>query len=71
MAEGRRAIELVLGTAPWLVLAGLVEGFVTPRGIGVPGALGASAFGLAILYWTLVIWRGRPERVRAGRGTSP
>ena len=27
--EARPAMELVLGTMPWLVLAGLVEGFVT------------------------------------------
>ncbi len=31
-AEARVAVEIVLGTAPWLVLAGLVEGFITPAG---------------------------------------
>lgn len=54
----RRGIEVVAGTAPWLVVAGLVEGFLTPRRIGVPAAL-AVGFGLAALYWTLVVWRGR------------
>ncbi len=61
--EGRSACEIVLGTAPWLVLAGLVEGFVTPKGLGFEGAL---AFGLAlgVIYWVLLILRGRPERKR-------
>ena len=33
--EARAAIEMMLGTAPWLVLAGLVEGFLTPSGTGL------------------------------------
>lgn len=57
--EGRQAIELIIGTAPWLVLAGLVEGFVTPRGVGALGAL-AVGVPLGVLYWSLVVWRGRP-----------
>jgi uncharacterized membrane protein SpoIIM required for sporulation len=74
MAEGRRAIELVLGTAPWLIVAGLVEGFVTPREIGVPAAL-AVGFGLGAVYWGLVLWRGGPEPApqaeTAGRAAAP
>ena len=60
--EGRVACEIVLGTAPWLVLAGLVEGFVTPRGLGFVGAV---AFGVVLgaIYWALLIWRGRPDGV--------
>ena len=30
--EARAAVEIVLGTAAWLVVAGLVEGFLTPVG---------------------------------------
>jgi uncharacterized membrane protein SpoIIM required for sporulation len=58
VAEGRRAVEIVLGTVPWLVLAGLVEGFVTPRGLGWGGA---TSLGVALgsLFWGLVLWRGR------------
>ena len=57
--EARKAIAIILGTAPWLVVAGLVEGFVTPRGTGLPAVVGVG-FGLGLLYWTLV-WRlGRP-----------
>ena len=36
--EARPAMELVLGTMPWLVLAGLVEGFVTGD-LGLAGAI--------------------------------
>lgn len=57
--EARAATEIVLGTAGWLVVAGLVEGFVTPAGnpLGVVLAIG---FGLGMLFWGLVVWRGRP-----------
>jgi len=66
--EARAAMELVLGTAVWLVVAGLTEGLVTPLGIGVGPALAVGA-GLAAAYWGLV-WRlGAP--VTAAPGTSP
>ena len=58
--EARAAVELALGTAPWLVLAGLVEGFVTPEGLGLgPAVVVGLAFGAA--YWALVALRGGPE----------
>lgn len=64
--EARAAAELALGTAPWLVLAGLVEGFVTPRGLPLGAAL---AVGLTLggIYWLLVILRGGPEPSTASR----
>ena len=44
--EARTAIGLLLGTAPWFVLAGLVEGFVTPaadrRGPALSSGLGSA-----------------------------
>ena len=50
--EARPAMEIVLGTMPWLVLAGLVEGFVTRRRSGprrrrslVGGGLGVAVLG--------------------------
>jgi uncharacterized membrane protein SpoIIM required for sporulation len=58
-SEARVAVEIVLGTAPWLVLAGLVEGFVTPRGLGLGTAV-AIGVTLGAVYWALVLWRGRP-----------
>ena len=59
--EARAAVEIVLGTAVWLVVAGLVEGFLTPAGKGLTVVL-IVGFGLGIIYWGLVIWRGRPDR---------
>ncbi len=59
--EARAAVEIVLGTAVWLVVAGLVEGFLTPAGKGLTVVL-IVGFGLGALYWGLVIWRGAPER---------
>jgi uncharacterized membrane protein SpoIIM required for sporulation len=56
-AEGRRAVQLVVGTAPWLVVAGLVEGFITPTGIG-PVMAGLLGGGLGATFWLLVWWRG-------------
>jgi uncharacterized membrane protein SpoIIM required for sporulation len=55
--EARRTVLIALGTAPWLVLAGLVEGFLTPTGLGLMPAL---TIGLALgaIYWTLIAWRG-------------
>jgi uncharacterized membrane protein SpoIIM required for sporulation len=55
--EARRTVLIALGTAPWLVLAGLVEGFLTPRGIGLAAAL-AVGIALAAIYWLAVVWRG-------------
>ena len=69
IAEARRGVELVLGTAPWLVLAGLVEGFVTPRGVGVGGAI-AVGVALAAVYWALVLWRGGPDPEEAAAGAA-
>lgn len=58
--EARNAIVIVLGTVPWVILAGLIEGFVTRAGFGlVPGIV--LGVGVAALYWTLVLVRGRPR----------
>ena len=60
--EARATIELVLGTAVWLVVAGLVEGFVTPRGLGLTTVLTVGGL-LGAIFWGLVLWRGAPARV--------
>ena len=67
-SEGRAAIEVVLGTALWLVVAGLTEGLVTPLGIGPWWAVVVGA-GLGGLYWALV-WR-QGAAAKAGPGTLP
>jgi uncharacterized membrane protein SpoIIM required for sporulation len=56
--EAPRAVLLVLCTAPWLVLAGLVEGFVTPHKLPLAAAIAVSV-GIAAPYWVLVATRGR------------
>ncbi len=58
--EGRAAVEVALGSAALLVPCGVVEGFVTPRGLTLPYAL-AVGLGLGALYWAMVLWRGRPD----------
>jgi uncharacterized membrane protein SpoIIM required for sporulation len=56
-AEAGRSVGIVLGTMPWLILAGLVEGFVTGTyGIAVVLPLGIA---LGALYWGLVFTLGR------------
>jgi uncharacterized membrane protein SpoIIM required for sporulation len=62
--EARGAVQMVLGTAPWLVLAGLTEGFVTPRALPLAAAL-AVGLAWAILFWSLVLLRGSHGRARA------
>lgn len=57
--EARPAMELVLGTMPWLVLAGVFEGFVTGH-VSLTAALVIGP-GLGVVYWGLVIWRGGSE----------
>ena len=64
-AEAPRAVLLVLATAPWLVVAGLVEGFVTPHHLALLPAL-AVGVGIATPYWACVALVGR--RVRAPGG---
>jgi uncharacterized membrane protein SpoIIM required for sporulation len=61
--EARPAISIVLGTIPWVILAGIIEGFVTRAGFGlVPGIVLGVAVGAT--YWTLVVVRGRPRHAR-------
>ena len=56
--EARPAVEIAVGTAPWLVLCGFLEGFAT--GPELPVALQASlGFALFGVFWGLVAWRGR------------
>ncbi len=56
--EARAAVVVVAGTVPWIVLAGLIEGYVTRAGFGlVPGAV--LGVGVGAAYWALVLTRGR------------
>ncbi len=62
-AEARPAMEIVLGTMPWLVLAGLIEGFFTGSAPSLVASL-IVGFGLGAVYWAL-FW------LRGVRATSP
>jgi uncharacterized membrane protein SpoIIM required for sporulation len=67
--EAMAAVEIVLGTMPWLVVAGLSEAFV--RGSGLPrGALMTIGLGLFAIFWGLVAWRGWLVPRRRGESTG-
>ncbi len=59
--EARSAAMIAVGTVPWLVLAGLLEGFGSRTGLDAPAA---SAIGLLFGggFWVLVAWRGSEPR---------
>lgn len=70
-AEAPRAALLVLATAPWLIVAGLVEGFVTPHHLPLVPAL-AVGVAVAAPYWTCVAVLGRRHRThRTHRKLAP
>lgn len=56
--EGRACVEMALGAGLLLVPCGLVEGFVTPRGLSLSWAL-TVGLGLGVAFWATVFWRGR------------
>jgi uncharacterized membrane protein SpoIIM required for sporulation len=56
--EAPRAVLIVVCTAPWLICAGLVEGFVTPHHLPLGAAI-AVGVGLAAPFWAGVAWLGR------------
>jgi len=58
VSEARNAVELALGTVPWLVVCGLLEGFATGPDLPVEVQL-AIGWALFALFWGLVLWRGR------------
>jgi len=66
--EGKQALLLVLGTAPWLVVAGIVEGNRANLAESGLGAVIGTGVGLGLVFWGLVLWRGR---LRRSPSTSP
>jgi uncharacterized membrane protein SpoIIM required for sporulation len=65
--EAVEALLLTVGTAPWLVVAGIVEGNRANLAEAGLGAVIGVGVGLGVVYWGLVLWRG----VRGGPATSP
>lgn len=37
--NGKEAVKLILGIIPWLILAGFIEGFITPMDLSLPGRI--------------------------------
>jgi uncharacterized membrane protein SpoIIM required for sporulation len=56
--QARPAMAVVLGTAPWLVMAGLVEGYVSPAGWGGAGPY-IVGLALGLVFWSLIALAGR------------
>ena len=65
-AEALPALTIAAATAPWLVLAGLVEGYVSRIGLG-PGPTALFGIALGGLFWGLFWWRGWLPYRRARR----
>ena len=60
----RRAVELVVGTAPVLVVAGLIEGFISPSELPTPAKLLIGPLAGMALY-SLLLTVGRLKGGRA------
>jgi uncharacterized membrane protein SpoIIM required for sporulation len=57
--HGRRSVAVVLGTMPLLVVAGTIEGFVTPSAASIPVKLAVAPISAVLLAAYLL--RGRPR----------
>jgi uncharacterized membrane protein SpoIIM required for sporulation len=57
---GGRAARLVLGIVPMLVVAGIIEGFVSPSGIAAP----LKFLLAAVLFAALATYLARPSSLR-------
>lgn len=66
--ESKTAVMVVVGTMPWLVVAGLTEAFVRSQGLPAP-VLIVVGLGIFGLFWSLVATRGRVAT--AAPATSP
>jgi uncharacterized membrane protein SpoIIM required for sporulation len=61
--EAVEALLLVAGTAPWLVIAGIVEGNRANLAESGLGAVIGTGVGLGCVFWGLVLWRGRVRKL--------
>ncbi|MCB0866444.1 MAG: stage II sporulation protein M [Solirubrobacterales bacterium] len=63
-AEAREAVLIVIGTVPWLLVAGLVEGLVSRREVST-GAAVLIGLTLGGIYWGLILLAGRPATAQS------
>jgi uncharacterized membrane protein SpoIIM required for sporulation len=69
--EAREALLLVVGTAPWLIVAGIVEGNRANLAESGLGAVIGTGLGLGVVFWGLVLWRGRARAPKDEPATWP
>jgi hypothetical protein len=63
-----RALTLVLGVAGLLVVAGLIEGFISPQRFSIGVRLGIGAL-TAIALYSYVLFAGRGAEARSDRAS--
>ncbi|HLU52516.1 MAG TPA: stage II sporulation protein M [Acidimicrobiia bacterium] len=68
--EARSSLALAAGTAPWLVVAGVVEGYVSRVGLGL-GPTALIGLFLGAVFWGLAWWRGRAASLTVEPDASP
>ena len=64
-AAGGRSIRLLLGSLPFMVVAGLVEGFVFPTAFHWPFKLAIGLFTAVVMYSYFLLVGRTPARPRA------
>jgi len=57
---GTEAVKLLLGTIPILVIAGVIEAFVSPTGLAIPLKFGMAA-ALFVLFLVYLFWKPAPR----------
>jgi len=68
--EAVHTIAIILGTAPWLILAGIVEGFRAELAeAGLAWVIGVGV-ALGVLYWSLVLLLGRRREGESQEGLA-
>jgi hypothetical protein len=63
--EGRRAVALVMGTAAMLLVAGIIEGFVTGSALPTPIRIGMG-LAVGVAFW-LYAWAFGRRAAAEGR----
>jgi hypothetical protein len=67
--RGREAVALLVGAGALLLLAGLIEGFISPSVLPAAVKLGFAAIAALVLFaYLLLAGRGESTAATAGRG---
>lgn len=68
IAAGQKSVRLLLGSAPLLLVAGVIEGFVSPSALAAEYKYGVGISTGVVLYGYLLL-AGRDKRARPRRGS--